>query len=346
MIGIDAKNAYVVIPPWNDEACRWNPFDPDDLPMPDCAYIGAVMRAMERDAGVAGFTFYITTNLQRLPSYGDRVVVVLIADEWCRIPLYAFKVRSVFKTYGTQLQVHGIGPRSLSAYDIAAFVQDARTSLIRLPSRVATAAAIALERLRGRKSAWRIFDIPLGYYRQIALPFVPIGERRFDVYFAGSVANRGTSANLRQQLTPKFLSRARMLHYLRALAARRPDLAVETALTVAFANEDAAVRYSQTMMQTKICVVPRGTSLETYRYFEGLRVGCIVITEGVPRRWFYDGAPVLAVRDWSELDTFIPELLRDPSRLETISQASLAWWSTRCSEDVVGGFVADTIRDR
>ena len=201
--------------------------------------------------------------------------------------------------------------------------------------------------VRGQRLRWPIYDLPLGYFRQLALPFVPIAERHFDVYFAGSIQNKGAAARPLNRFTPKFISRANMLDRLRRISTRRPSLAIATALTRGFSQttDDEVTQYSQTMMATKICLVPRGTSLETYRYFEGLRAGCVVVTEALPHRRYYDGSPAIRVRSWSELDELVPLLLADPARLEQLSRASRTWWAEHCSEEVVGSYLAARVRD-
>lgn len=326
----------------------WNPFDREDLPVPDCAYIGGVLAAMEQNSGVRGLTFYVTSNLDELPSYGRNVVAIVLSDEWCCIPRYAFAVAAVFKTYGTRLAMNWGALRHPTAYELASLAQDLRTFLLSAPRLTAAAIAYARQIMRRKKPAWRVYDFPLGYFRQIALPFVAIEQRRFDVHFVGSVSNRHKASRPLYRFTPKFLSRENMLRRLRRISARYPHLKIETALTESFASitEDQATRYSQNMMQTKICLVPRGTSLETYRYFEGLRFGCVVVTERLPRRWFYDGSPALSVRTWSELDRLIPALIADPQRLAEMSRRTMAWWSERCSEAAVGAFMAERLRDR
>lgn len=94
-------------------------------------------------------------------------------------------------------------------------------------------------------------------------------------------------------------------------------------------------------MNTKICLVPRGSYFETFRFFEALRYGCIVIAEKLPSHWFYDGSPAIQVADWSELDDVI-ELIENNSLLE-LHQKSLDWWNTLCSETAVGKYMADKL---
>jgi hypothetical protein len=86
------------------------------------------------------------------------------------------------------------------------------------------------------------------------------------------------------------------------------------------------------MAETKICLAPRGSSVETYRFFEALRQGCVVICDRLPPHWFYDGCPAIQIDDWRDLEAQVAKLLADPQRLFFLHRESLAWWEAKCSE--------------
>ena len=222
-------------------------------------------------------------------------------------------------------------------------VQFVRNALLRLPGR----ARYTWKRLKDPVSP--IHTIPLGYANQIDLPFIPLQERTHDVFFAGSVEhNVDSRSSIKQWLgTPKYYSRRQMLESLSALQDQHPEISVDlqTRTTFRASMEASAEAYSQRMMNAKICPVPRGTSLESYRLFEALRFGCIPIVEALPSRWFYDDAPVIRISDWHEIEDLVPELVRDSSLLRQKHEAVRHWWNTRCSEEAVGKFIAAKIKD-
>jgi hypothetical protein len=80
--------------------------------------------------------------------------------------------------------------------------------------------------------------------------------------------------------------------------------------------------------------------VETYRFFEGLRQGCIVVCDRLPPHWFYVGCPAVQLDDWRELGALVEALLADPARMLALHEASLAWWRTRCSEEALGRMMA------
>ena len=337
-----APNNYFVVPPNSTAPIAWNPADPADRPLYDCLYFGGVLSAFEERWRGNGLTVYLTPDVERLPSYGPAVVAVVISDEWARFPDYAPRIRATFKCYGTDL-IQGPGVfEHPSLLGLATTLQFVRMSARRLPSVVRH----TRRRLRGA-GAQTIFPIPLGYFRQADLPLQPIAERRHDAYFRGSMAQRASRASLRAQLlqTPKTRSRSEMTARLQRLGERFPEYTITVEGLPAFftGSDDEALEFSEAMMQTKVCVVPRGASFETFRYFEALRYGCVVIAEALPRRWFYDGSPAITIARWSQLESVLLPLLRDRERLQCVSAASLAWWSNVCSEVAVGTYMADRL---
>ena len=328
--------------------------EPDGAP----DYLNRVLSVMDSHLEVEGFKVYVTWKLQELPSYGDNVVAIAMADEWSQVPAFADRVLATFKPYGSrpQLEVHPFRrPSRLNTLLTAKYVG---ILLNYLPGGFRRGWEAIKQKIKGDQLP-PILPIPLGYGNQIALPIRPVRDRSHDVFFAGSVEQGAKGAPFwsprRWLRSPKILARERMLDAVRALADEYPAVqvlihtnkrfvlnALEYGLTDPGEVLDAQT-YSKTLMDSKICLVPRGTSPETFRFFEGLRAGCILITERLPRRWYYEGAPVVQVDDWSELGEIVPALLNDPDRMERMQKQGLEWWRAKCSEEAVGTFMAQKI---
>ena len=85
-------------------------------------------------------------------------------------------------------------------------------------------------------------------------------------------------------------------------------------------------------MDARVCLAPRGTSVETFRVLEGLRCGCVVVGERLPRFWFYEGAPIVQLDRWSDLPRALAPVSTTRRALEARSPAGRwCWWRTRCS---------------
>lgn len=303
----------------------------------DTRYFGAAFDTMEALLDQPDLVVYLTWSVDRLPAYGSRVVAVVLGDESGRRPRYAGRVRAVFKAYGMHPELTGLRP------DLSGLVSLAQWGyrwLRWLPAAAADVSGAA--RPDGRRGA--CFSIPPGTLNQLDLPVTDVAARDTDVFFAGSVEH-GTA---RQRIgSAKVRSRQEMLTAVSALQRERPGLRSEIRLTARFQESiDAAPEaYSRGLMNARICLAPRGTSAETFRILEGLRCGCVVVCERLPRRWFYAGAPLVRLQRWRDLARLLGPLLDDPARLANHHRRALAWWQARCSEAAIGRYMATCLND-
>jgi hypothetical protein len=330
---------YFLSLPEDDAPRLWNPHAGPRPERADTRYFGGVFAEMERTLRDPEIDVYLTWDTEQLPTYGDRVVAVVLGDEVGRIPAYVGRVRAVFKCYGTR-PVLGPGPlRAPRLTGLVSLAQCAVRWLKWLPGSAAHARLRLSRRVRGWPASPAIATIPLGTYNQLELPMVPIAERPTDLFFAGSVEHR---ASLRHRLSPKTRARREMLFAIERFRRRRPGLLLELRLTPGFEASKArsAAAYSQGLMNAKVCLAPRGTSLETFRVFEGLRYGCLVVADRLPGHWFYAGAPILQLDRWDELEAAVAPILDDPAALDEWHVRAMEWWRERCSEAAVGRFVA------
>jgi hypothetical protein len=316
----------------------WEPSSGARPERADTRYFARVFCEMEKTLRDPDIDVYLTWSSERLPAYGGRVVAVLLEDDGGRVPRYLGRVRAVFKCYGTTPAL-GTGPlRHPGLTGLLELAQCGVRWLRWLPGGARQARLVAGRRLRGRPAP-SVEVIPLGTFNQLDLPTVAIGDRRTDVFFAGSVEHR---ASLRGRLSPKTRARREMLAAVARLEQARPELRVEIWLTGGFEASAAAspAAYSRALMDARVCLAPRGTSVETFRVLQGLRAGCLVVAERLPSHEFYDGAPVMQIDRWSRLGALLGPLLDDPDELGRRHAQALEWWDARCSEAAVGRFLA------
>ena len=162
------------------------PFRVDGTPIAELStYFFRTLQAFDAQAGPQGLTVYVTWRLDRLPSYGDNVVALVLGNEWARVPAYTHRVRTVFKCYGDRPFVSVSACSQSSRLLILNALKALRTWAYWFPSGISG-------RLRAIQ-AWVLRappPIPLGYGSQTDLPVRPILDRNVDVFFAGSVAHR------------------------------------------------------------------------------------------------------------------------------------------------------------
>jgi hypothetical protein len=303
---------------------------------------GRVFQAAEAELGDRGLTVYLTWDLHELPSYGEDVVAVVLGDEWGLTPRYAHRIRAAFKVHGNRPWLERKPLHEHDRLSALTLVRYLRSTALRLPDDLRD----LRDETRGRPSARRatVADLPVGYSNLLDLPIRPIEERPTDVSFAGSVENqRYGRRSLQHWLgTPKQVARKQMVDAVERFAAARPERTVSLRVTDDYwaSMGDDPANYSQRMMDTKVCLSPRGTTVETYRVFEGLRYGCIVVCDPLPKRWYYKGAPVVQLRRWRDLPGVLDELLGDPEGLRHRHEEAITFWRERCSEGPVGCYVA------
>ena len=309
-------------------------------------YLAKAFQIVEKLAPT-NLTFYVTWNVHELPTYGDDVVVVLMGDEWCRFPDYLGKVRTIFRSHANWPMYTGNLANGITYSNAISGLQFLRLHLIGLPGRLSY---LTHRYSRETNYPTNTYIIPLGYANQLELPIVPLENRTTDVSFMGSINNElASKLSLKYWLpSPKTVAREQMLKSACTLQ-QRPELNVYLQGTEQFTGnlldsgqqlEDEKNRYSSKLMDTKICLVPRGSSLETFRLFEAVRYGCVVICEQLPRRWYYNGLPAVQIDSWSNLEKIVDDLLGDPERLEQLHQKALNYWQTSCSEAVLGRYMA------
>ncbi len=332
----ESRSKYILLTPWGE------PTEIDIYNWKDGGlYINYWVRTFqefEKLSPLSGLTFYVIWHhieIPDLPTYGDNVVAVLATDEECVIPRYLNKVRYVFKSYGFQPWCGD----SLRDPSPASVLKCARNWAVWARHFAFFVRENGFSLTQGGKMV-----IPLGYARQTDVPIKPIETRRYLVGFLGSIENKNYPAFSPKRLvgTPKQIARSRMAESLRKLAATAPDI-VFFGTTASFTESvsiGAEERYSEIMADTKIALAPRGSSVETYRFFEAMRQGCIVICDPLPPHWFYVGCPAIQIGDWRNLEAEVGALSADPQRLARLHRETLAWWDAKLSETALAGVFA------
>jgi hypothetical protein len=307
------------------QPAAFSPRDEANSPEPsDIRYHAGVLHHLDQQIADAGLTFLLTWHLDRFDERFRDAVVLLIGDECYQTPSYASQVRAIFKTGGVKR--NSLGQTFHLPWSIAwrNALRDARNDLKALKRHID----------RGRTP---MFEIPLGYHTLVDVPEVPWVRRPIDVFFAGSLAPA-----MKPELRPSIASRRQMMRAIEVakseLTNRSFDCSLQP-LTRKFAPAD----YSRNLMNAKIVLCPRGNFDETFRFFEAARSGCVIITESLPKRWYYEDAPVIQIRAWSELSAKLRELFADSARMSDLSRHTRNWWENKASEWAVARYIASKL---
>ena len=115
-----------------------------------------------------------------------------------------------------------------------------------------------------------------------------LSERKNEIYFYGQLSNRIDLKNALQNLKGKY----------------------NINFSGGFRQGKKIDEYVSDLCDSKICLVPKGFSPETFRYSESFAAGCIVITTEQIDVWYYKNSPAIFIKSWNELtDSFIENIL-------------------------------------
>ena len=290
-----------------------------------------------------GLRFFFTKEAYFLPEYGPRVVPVLLQEERCKVPVYGRHVRAVLRNLMSRPFL-GYRPHlpftRLEAVLTFEFVRDCYTSA---RSRWALAHPPATLPAPVRAEPLTI-RLPLGYHSQVELPQVAMADRALDTFFVGQVQEYIPEGSYKRLLsTGKIQARRQIWAELQALQREgkwRLDLGDVAADQGASAGA-AFGSYSEKMMQSRICVAPRGSMADTFRAFEGLRAGCLVVANPLPRdEYLYPRAPLLLIDHWREIRGILERYARNLDALEEFRARSLSWWHEHLRPEHMALFVA------
>jgi hypothetical protein len=331
------KNRYILLDHFNQEINLW---EEAQYGWGRDFYL-RVFRLIEEDTSFLGLSIFISYNMPKaLPQYGKDVVLVILGDEF-------HQDRSYFKDIACVLRCYGAYPPYCDGWPInrlkrAGLIQWMYKVAIHLKTRCMALANLPerLYDLIRPKSAFidvikptPSLHLPLGLIEVFDPELYWPEARDTDYCFLGSI-DEGTKQKWIHGLLvrPKVLAREHMMHALSA----RPDLKGITLSTKGFADSlNQKEPYAKAMARSKIALVPRGTSYETYRFNEACKAGCVIICDPLPNTEFYQGHPGIVIEDWSRLPELLDKLLADPEALRGHAKASLAFWTHKASEKAV-----------
>lgn len=175
-----------------------------------------------------------------------------------------------------------------------------------------------------------IFPIPIGYNCQSngklmnrMYPEKKISEREYDIFYSGQ------SFPWRKELE-------------RRLEKLKTSFNVFSQTNPAFRTGLDIDDYYKLLGDSKICVVPDGASVDTFRYSEACGSGCVVITTTKKDLWYYHDAPVFFIDNWNELtESFILGILE--GNLNAIHEKTLKYYNDYLSEEAVAIYIVKHI---
>lgn len=187
----------------------------------------------------------------------------------------------------------------------------------------------------------RIFHFPLGYVKDtIEQEVVEFSKRKVKVFFSGNLNTKRvplykalSDSSLPDILYGPLIRISKKIPNL--LKREFPDKFPSSYLrfTNGFKKGLNPEEYSKIIYNSQIVLCPGGfLKNETYRHFEALRAGCVIISEKLPETYLYKDAPIIQVENWKEGIEMAEAILESPSLLQQYHQDTLKWWEKVCSE--------------
>jgi hypothetical protein len=200
------------------------------------------------------------------------------------------------------------------------------------------------------KSAF--IPLPIGYNSKTPLlPKTPLKEREFDIFFSGNL-NENRLTGLYKSLHPLRFLPSRLFVFLfnrpgiaKLFGIRFPNSFFKSrpkthiSFTDGFNSGLSPASYADYLNASKFVICPKGfVSTETFRLYEALRQGCMVICEQLPSHEFYVDAPFIVVKDWNNFRINMKE-----QNLIEISSQSAHFYEQNLSELATANYIIKNI---
>lgn len=188
----------------------------------------------------------------------------------------------------------------------------------------------------------RYFHFPLGYGRNFNEgKYRKIKDRSYDIFFSGNLHKgrkkffRGIS---KLSYLPFFLA-----HRIQGICNFCYDNIFDHSyirFTQGFSNGLTKEDYSAFLYNSKIALCPAGiANAESFRLYEALKAGCIVISDKLPEKLNLEKSPIIQVDDWTTLKKVIKNLYNDPEEMQNLSEKTYDFFYSNFS----GKAVAESI---
>jgi len=198
-----------------------------------------------------------------------------------------------------------------------------------------------------------VTSIPLGCFSKNETTIKPVKERMYNTTFIGCLnRNRTKMASilsgvprlcmflgfyLNDPKTMKFINHMVKWRHPRDFYSFNPD----------FNSGVKGDVFMNILNNSKICLVPRGwTNSETYRLYEAMNAGCVVICEKLPDRKYFKDIPVIQVDNWKDGLKKARDLLKDDALLQELSNKSKMFYDEFLSPIATAKIIMEKLENK
>lgn len=215
-------------------------------------------------------------------------------------------------------------PRVVDEDTVAIMLSD---EVYRVPKRIR---CLALFKQYVSEKDKRSIPFPLGFRRNFpsATP-VPIEQRKIDVGFVGRPYPH------RRQFLAAISNHPRLRNF-------RLELTCDKRLTVP--------QYTDFINDTKVSLcLPGNYSMETFRFYESLAIGCIAVSPKLPGNGLYKSHPGFEVEKINDADAVaevLESILAAPAEHNSLQERSLHVWNSEYSPAAVAAMISQVVQSR
>tara|TARA_R110000764_G_scaffold20248_3_gene52112 strand:- start:5184 stop:6002 length:819 start_codon:yes stop_codon:yes gene_type:complete len=188
--------------------------------------------------------------------------------------------------------------------------------------------------LRADQEKGNVHSLPLGYNKKhIPLEILPVINRPFDVFFAGHMSSKNRHDYM-----------SSVIEFFGDIKTKdRPQLDIN--ITKGFNLGLDGEAYSKSMQRAKIAICPAGNvSNETFRHYEAMRSGTIVVSPTLPDTKIYNGSYICQVKNWhKDAGNVIMDLLKDLDMLQLIQDKQNDDFVDRFCPQAVAKYVTNLV---
>lgn len=195
-----------------------------------------------------------------------------------------------------------------------------------------------------------IKSVQLGYARSSIETFIPIEERLFNISFTGNLnRNRIELVSLLSGISELWIRIGLLINKIALLKLINILIRYKHKRDYYLFTEDFGKGldtedYHYIMSHSKIILCPRGwTNSETFRLYEAMMHGCVIISEELPNRQYYKDIPIIQVKNWNEGLKIANNLLNDINAINELSKKNKEFYKKNLSPSAMANRIIEIL---
>jgi hypothetical protein len=106
------------------------------------------------------------------------------------------------------------------------------------------------------------------------------------------------------------------------------------------------IEYANLLSNSKITLVPKGVSPETFRFSESFASGCVVITTEKINVWYYENCPAIFLNSWSELNQNLIDEILNYDYIDSLRIKSVDYYEKYLSAKANADYILNKIKSK